>query len=157
MKKVIWDNLNKMHMETGYKLFDRQTNVISYGNVYANTQSSGYIRPYAEIECNGTIRKPGELMKYDLQCIFGEHLRNYNLVPQTMKWKLEDVKRDKSLILYKFFVWKHGEQRIIGFVLTDKDYHLIDYKAVNYYGDSSYMKRHFAIMEAARYVCNDTI
>ena len=43
MKHATWDNPNKMHIDTGYKLFDKQTNVISYGNVYANTQTSSYI------------------------------------------------------------------------------------------------------------------
>lgn len=157
MKKATWDNPNKMHIETGYKLFDKQTNVISHGNVFATTQASYYIRPYMETGCHGRNYKPGELGRADLQMIFGEHMQNYNLLPWYMKQIIEDGNRESDVILYKFRVWKQGRERIIGFVLTDADYNLIDYKAVNYYGYSSYLKRHFAIIEAARYVCNDEI
>lgn len=158
MKYATWDNPNKMHIDTGYKLFDRQTNVISHGNVFANTQASYIIRPYLETECHGKEYKPGELAKHDLEMIFGKSLWDYhNLVPWTMRRVIENGKRDYAVYLYEFRVWKSGKKRVIGFVLTDENYNLIDYRAVNYHRDSSYLKRHYTIMEAARYVCNDAI
>lgn len=157
MKRTTWDNPNKMHFESGYKLFDKQTNVISYGNVFANTQTSYFIRPHMEVECNGKEFRPGELLKADLRMLFGEYLRGYKDIPFIMRREIEDVNRDKMLILYKFRVWKRGEERVIGWVLTDEDYNLVDYKAANYYRDSSYWKRYYAVMEAARHVCNDNI
>jgi len=157
MKHATWDNPNKMHIETGYKLFDKQTNVISHGNVYANTQTSCYIRPYMETECNGREVKPGELMKFDLKCVFGEYLRDYNLVPQAIKRVLEDKNRKQSVVLYKFFVTVKRERRVIGFVLADYDNNLIERCAINIGNYSYFWKRYNAILEASKYVCNDAI
>lgn len=157
MKYKTWDNPNKMHIETGYKLFDKQTNLISHGNVYANTQSSSYIRPYMEAECNGKEFKPGELMKFDLKCVFGEYLRDYNLVPQAIKRVLEDRDRKQSVVLYKFFVTVKREHKVIGFVLADYDNNLIERCAINTGNYSYFWKRYNAILEASKYVCNDAI
>ena len=155
MKHATWDNPNKMHIDTGYKLFDKQTNVISYGNVYANTQTSSYIRPYMETECNRSKFKPGELMKFDLKCVFGEYLKDYNLVPQAIKRALEDKNRKQSVVLYKFFVTVKRERRVIGFVLADYDNNLIERCAINTGNYSHFWKRYNAILEASKYVCND--
>lgn len=157
MKYKTWDNPNKMHIETGYKLFDKQTNLISNGNIYANTQSSSYIRPYMETECNGKEFKPGELMKFDLKCVFGEYLRDYNLVPQAIKRVLEDRDRKQSVVLYKFFVTIKREHRVIGFVLADYDNNLIERCAINSGYYSYFWKLYNAILEASKYVCNDVI
>jgi len=155
MKHITWDNPNKMHIDTGYKLFDRQTNCISYGNVYANTQSSSYIRPYMETECNGREFKPGELMKFDLKCVFGEYLKDYNLIPQAIKRVLENKDRKQSVVLYKFFVTVKKERRVIGFVLADYDNNLIERCAIDTGNRSHFWKRYKAVLEASKYICND--
>ena len=61
MKSRTWDNPNKMHFESDYKLFNKQTNVISRGNVIANTQYSTYIRPYSKIKNYGYVGKKENL------------------------------------------------------------------------------------------------
>lgn len=151
MKKATWDNPNKMHIETGYKLFDKQTNVISYGNVYANTQTSSYIRPYMETECNGKTFSPGELLKADLRMVFGNNVGGYNDLPWGMRRKLEDTSRAGQLILYKFYVWKRGREYVIGWVLTDCDFNLLEAEATR---GAHYFKRLDAVLEAAEYVSN---
>ena len=46
MREKEWVNGNKMKIETGHKTFDRQTNIISTGNIIANTLWGFFIRPY---------------------------------------------------------------------------------------------------------------
>ena len=151
MKKATWDNPNKMHIETGYKLFDEQTNLISYGNVFANTQASYFIRPWIETECNRKTFRPGELLKADLHMVFGNNMRGYNDLPWSMRRKLEDTSRTEQLILYKFRVWKRGQEYVIGWVLTDYDYNLLEVVATR---GAHYFKRLNAVLEAAEYVSN---
>jgi len=161
MKQPTWDNPNKMHFESAYKLFNQQTHIITHGNVCANTQLSCYIRPYMEIECNhNTNFKPGELMDFDLKCVFGEYKHGYyNELSVYMRDLIEDRNRKESLILYKFFVHSRtkgsGVQRKnIGYVLTDCNYNLLTYHLPHWYGDSTYLKRYDAIMRAIPYVAN---
>lgn len=146
MKKCTWDNPNKMHFDSAYKTFNRQTNVISTGNVIANTQLSGFIRPWNETECYGATRAPGHLCKYDLQ-----YFRN---IPANIERVLYDKNRTDSVILYQFRVWKEKERayEIIGYVLTDRNYKLIDSAVCCEYG-CSFWKRASAIEECKKYIC----
>ena len=159
MKQPTWDNPNKMHFESAYKLFNQQTNYIGDGNVYANTQTSNHIRPYMLTKCNHTDFKPGELMQYDLNIVFGSDNWKYSL-PTHMREIIEDKNRQNSLILYKFFVYSRtrhcGRQRkIVGYVLTTTENELMGYHVPSYYsGDSTFMKRYDALMKAIPYVAN---
>ena len=94
-------------------------------------------------------------MKFDLKCVFGEYLKDYNLVPQAIKRALEDKNRKQSVVLYKFFVTVKRERRVIGFVLADYDNNLIERCAINTGNYSHFWKRYNAILEASKYVCND--
>ena len=144
LKEITWDNSNKMHMDSGFKLFDKQTNVISTGNVWANTQYSSFIRPYKEIVNGGYIGKEGDFLKFDMQY--------FQQVPEFMHRIIYDKDREKSVILYQFKVY-HGEQKeIIGYVLTDYDHYLIGSLAFAPYGRSAW-KREDAIYEAMKYIC----
>ena len=147
MKKHTWDNPNKMHFESAYKTFNEQTNLISTGNVIANTQFSSYIRPYNETECNGLTRPAGELLKFDLQ-----YFRN---IPERIINILWDKTRTESYILYQFSVYnkKYNERDIIGYVLTDYNDNLITYAVTCNYG-SCYYKRESAILECIEYITN---
>ena len=146
MKSITWDNPNKMHFESDYKLFNKQTNVISRGNVIANTQYSAYIRPYSEIKNYGYVGKEGEFMKYDM--------KYFSNIPEFMKEALEDVNRKESYILYEFFVWKNKMKEVIGYVLADYNDNLLCWCV--YHGDDrcNIQKRDSVIRECINYICN---
>lgn len=123
MKKIKWENPNKMVMESGHKTFDQQTNYIGTGNVFANTQTSLYIRGYNETECNGFTFPKGELQKTDL--------KGWYELPQRVHRAIREYAVDESVILYKFFHKNSkGELVVHGYVLTSKKHELIDYIVV---------------------------
>lgn len=126
MKKPIYNSTGtKQIVNTGWKLFDRQTNCITKGNVYANTQYSGCIRPWKETECNGRTNPEGHLTNFDI-----EPFRKFR-IPTEILNKLLDHDREKGLILYMFFTI-NGYGRIEPFywALTDYDYKLVEDKIV---------------------------
>ena len=149
MKKIVWENPNKMHMDSGFKLFDKQTNVISTGNVFATTQRSVYIAPYREITRNHAEFPEGYLMRSDLK--FGGFTGN---LPLNIKHVIYDKDREKSVILYAFRVFKNGREDIIGYVITDDEHNYMNHCIVGAYTNASYVKRKYAVEEAMKYVCN---
>lgn len=149
MEKIKWENPNKMHIDSGFKLFDKQTNVISTGNVFANTQRSVYIAPWCETERNHTSFKEGELTKADLK--FGGFTGN---LPLSINRIVYDKNRKEQIILYAFRVFKNGQENVIGYVVTDYNHNYIEHCVVNAWTNASYSKRECAILEAMRYICN---
>lgn len=145
MEKATWDNPNKMHIDSGFKLFDKQTTLITTGNVIAPTQTSWFIRPFDEVVNGGYIGKPGEFLEYDLKHFL-------NGVPEYMLKILRDKNRKESYILYKFFVTKDHETETIGYVLTDYNHNYITSHVTCPYG-CNYWKREAALSEAMRYIC----
>jgi hypothetical protein len=120
MKRAQFVNPNKMLMESGHKTFDRQTNLITRGNVYSNTQISSYIRPYNQTEWNGKTVQKGELQNYDLK-FFGK-------LPFEVEEAVRAYAKDKSIILYMFFHRNSDKEKIVhGYVITDTQYRLIDF------------------------------
>lgn len=147
MEKAIFNKSGmKQIINSGYKLFDNQTNYIGTGNVIANTQISSFIRPYNEIENCGYIGKPGQFMNYDMQ--------NFKRVSRSIEKIIYDKDRKESVILYEFCTWKDRQKNIIGYVLTDNKHNLIDYSVNNYYGSNWIEKKFAAIREAMKYICN---
>lgn len=111
MKKAVYTkNGMKQIIDSGFKLFDKQTNCISYGNVIANTQYSSYIRPWKRVECNGHTFREGHLLNTDIQ--------HFGPLPRRIRDLLYDPEREKSVILYEFFVHKEYVKDIIGWVVT---------------------------------------
>jgi hypothetical protein len=148
MKEIRWDNPNKMHMESGFKLFDKQTNLISTGNVFANTQRSVYIAPWKETKRNYRDWKEGELTKADLK--FGGFDGN---LPSCIKRIVYDQNRTGKIILYAFRVFKNGIEDVVGYVVTDDNYNYIEHCITNAWTNASYSKREMAIREAMSYIC----
>ena len=146
MKKRIYtkDGMKQI-IDSGYKLFDKQTNCICEGNVIANTQFSNYIRPWKETECNGRTNPEGHLTKFDLDA-FTPHR-----IPDKLLKYLLDKKRTKSVVLYMFFVVKDGHIKPFSFVITSYDDKLIDYSIIVRNGQSA-AKLHNATMEAISYI-----
>ena len=98
MKEAIYNKRGtKQLINSGWKLFDKQTNCISIGNCYCNTQMSSFIRPYNETMCNGFIREKGHLMNWDLQQYSSFH------IPANLEKIIRDKERQDSVILYMFF------------------------------------------------------
>ena len=146
MKKATFNKSGmKQIINSDYKLFNKQTNYISYGNVIANTQYSSFIRPYSQTTCNNNNFSEGELMKSDLK-YFGN-------IPASIKDKLYAKDRKESYILYEFFVYRNGNKDIIGYVLTDKKHKLITYEVLESY--NNYNKSLSAILETLPYITND--
>ena len=95
---------SRMTLDTKLKTFNTQTNLITIGNVIADTQYSNYIRPYNEIECNNKIYNKGELRDYDLQFFtLNEKVRNYVLKHT----------ETESGILYQFHFYNARKEKII--------------------------------------------
>lgn len=148
MKQATWDNPNKMHMDSGFKLFDKQTNLISTGNVMSNTQRSFFIAPWNETSRNGkTDWEPGHLCKADMH--FG---RFDGDLPKKIREILFDKDRKESVILYAFRVWKKDYEDVFGYVVTNTKHEHI-YHTVVCEGNCSYHKRDLALQEAMKYVC----
>jgi hypothetical protein len=145
MKTKEWINPNKMFINTGHKTFDRQTNVISIGNVISNTQYSSYIRPMNLLKNPVGQQVPyGYLTEYDLRP-FVEYFR----LPQKIKAKIKNYVQDKEAILYCFYHHRKNKYIIHGFVLTDAQHNLIEFWVIG--GIKSYK----IVSECIKYITNE--
>ena len=146
MKKAIYSkNGMKQLISSGWKLFDKQTNCISTGNVISNTQFSSFIRPWNETECNGYTFSEGHLMNCDL-----EPFRKYRIPKQFLNL-LEEKSRQDGVILYMFFVYKNGVLCPFSWVVTSSDDKLIKKAVVCSYNENK-MKRFNALYEILNYI-----
>ena len=145
MKKITWDNPNKMHFESDFKTFNKQTNLISTGNVIANTQYSNCIRPYGETKNGCFEMKPGQALNFDLQF--------FDYIPECIRGLLMDRSRTETYILYQFCTWTNGRKDVFGYILTDINHNFITDCIVNCYG-KSFWKRWSALNECKKYVTN---
>lgn len=146
MRKAVYDKKGNQVVDTGFKRFDKQTNCISYGNVWANTQYSSYIRPYNEIECNRTEFKVGELMRCDM--------KHFKQIPSHIRQILEDRNRDESYCLYEFFTYNGDDREVFGYMLHDRDRRYIT-SSVVVYGNQNSFKRSQALDYIRDLICVD--
>ena len=133
-------------INSGWKLFDEQTNLITTGNASTNTQQSSYIRPWTETECNGRTNPEGHLTNFDLH-----PFRKYG-IPPVIDEIVSDKGRKEPVILYMFHVWsKH--HRILPFcwVVTDTNHKLVKCAIVTRRGENM-SKRISAAREAVSYI-----
>ena len=145
MKKAVYNSKGSQVINTEWAEFNKQTNCISTGNVYANTQISSFIRPYKRTECNGFRFPEGDLMKTDLKQF--DRFR----IPYAIGQVIKDEKREDSVILYMFFTTRNEHVTPFGWVLTDRQHHLIGQCVVRKHGES-YTKRWSALNEAIQYI-----
>ena len=148
MKKAIYNKKGRQVVDSGWKEFDRQTNCISMGNVYANTQVSSFIRPWSKTECNGYDFPEGQLMRFDLQQFDGFR------IPANLLDVIKDKNRKDSVILYMFFTMRNKRVVPFGWVLSERDHSTIGWQVVRYPGES-YVKRWSALNEAIQYIQKD--
>ncbi len=114
MKKIIWDNPNKMHIETGHKAFDKKCTILSEGNVFSATQTSYYIRPRTETQCNDRMWPEGHLRDADLM-IF---TKAQPIIPDHVLKRVLEETETKQICLYRIFHFV-GKKRIDhGWILT---------------------------------------
>jgi len=146
MKKIKWINGNKMLFESDHKTFNRQTNCISTGNVIADTQYSGFIRPYNETECNGFTNPKGHLQEYDLNWLLKD-------VPGYVKDWIRKYAKTKSVIAYHFFYRNKERRKIdIGYVVTTPEYK--KNKLLNKWYAENTQKVRSVLDEAIKYIVN---
>ena len=136
----------KQLINSGWKLFDEQTNLITTGNVSSNTQQSSYIRPWTETECNGRTNPEGHLTNFDLQ-----PFRKYR-IPTVIDKIVSDKNRKEPVILYMFHVWSK-DQHVLPFcwVVTDTNHKLLKHFIVTRRGEHI-EKRINAAHEAISYI-----
>lgn len=114
LKKAEFDNPDKMKFESAHKTFNRQTNVISPGNVIATTQYSSYIRPYTEVvNPVGQQVAPGVLQTFDLRSF--QDYRISHAILQEVRRLTHDVQG--ILYLFKHYTSDHHVM-LDGLVLT---------------------------------------
>lgn len=104
MKKIVWRNGMHQLIESGHKMFDRQTTLITTGNAIGNTVLSWFIRPSNEVECNHQTFEPGHLQNWDLSRWPLPH------AIRTVVKQLTDL--NEGSILYQFF--HYGYRRSVG-------------------------------------------
>ena len=131
---------NKMIINSKFKEFNKQTNLITSGNVIANTMWGLYIRPYNETECNGLTFKEGELFNSDLQHF---HISN------SMREYIKSLNR--QVILYEIFIYRNGKKDVIGWLIEDNG-RIIDITVAKSSGD--YMKR-FSALETVKNIIEE--
>ncbi len=149
MKKATYNNKGRQIIASGWKRFDKQTNCITTGNAFCNTQVSSYIRPWKETECAELAFPKGQLMQFDMKP-FTRHN-----IPTRIKEILLDKERQEEVILYIFFTInreKHLEP--FYWVVTDTQNNYIDgYLVVPTY--CHYFKRGDAASEILSYITNE--
>lgn len=106
-------------ISSDWKTFNRQSNLIAAGNVWANTQHSNYIRPWRE---NGDAG-----IDFDL-----EYFSAYK-IPKQIEDYIRNRRRRGSVILYMFFTTRRDRHEPFLWVLTDTEHRLIYRQTVTGY------------------------
>lgn len=140
MKVKQWATPNRMLFESEHKTFNKQTQLISTGNVWANTQYSGCIRGYYTTDCNGHISELGHLQNYDMKQ-FNQYL------PYHVLQQIKELTKNNGGILYIFKHYSNGRLIVDGAILTDRQYKHIK----SYYLGGSY-KQDSIIDKAREYI-----
>jgi len=120
MRTSTWVTPNKMFMDTGHRTFDRQTNIVSTGNIIAATQLAYFVRGELELRCWGPeVYEPGHLRNYDL----GNWPQMPSHVRKTIIRATQGTK--ESVWVSEFFHYR-GERKVIhGYVVTTHGHKLL--------------------------------
>lgn len=132
---------NKMIINSKFKEFNKQTNLITRGNVIANTMYGNYIRPWNEtINPVGDVVEEGHLFNFDLQ---------YFSISRAMREYIKSLNRE--VVLYEIFIYRNGKQDTIGWLIEDKG-RIIDITVANSIGN--YRKR-FSALETVKNIIEE--
>ena len=116
-------------INSDWKTFNRQSNLIATGCVWSNTQHSNYVRPWRE---NGDAG-----IDFDL-----EYFSSYK-IPKQIEDYIKSRERHSSVILYMFFTTRGNRHEPFLWVVTDTDHRLI-YRQTVTGCHKQWMKRHSA-------------
>lgn len=94
-----------MIINTLHKAFNKQTDYIGKGNVFARTQLSSFIRAY-----NTREHAPGIDRDFDLKV--------FNGLDIMLKKKILELTEKETVILYKFRHWDKTKEIIHGYIIT---------------------------------------
>lgn len=155
MKKAIYNQSGtRQIVDTGYKMFDNQTNCLAVANSIANTMIGFYIRPYTETQCNNIDFPVGHLMEYDL--------KGYDLsgCPKTILAMIKSPKRREPVKFYQFCVYPPNRPRnVFGYGLCAADDTCLAFGLStneNFVRYHLRVKKYRAIKEAMQYVSDLT-
>lgn len=109
-------------LQCSHATFKKKADLITTGNVCSNVQSSTYIRPRQQLECNGITNKPGHLQNFDLDG-FAYRLREMDTV-------LAYIRRTpffetNEAIAYRFFHYEGNTRQLHGVVITDTQHRVL--------------------------------
>lgn len=116
-------------IDSNWKTFNKQSNLITTGCVWSNTQHSNFIRPWRE---NGDAG-----IDFDL-----EYFSNYK-IPKQIEDFVRNKRRHSSVILYMFFTTSGDRHDPFLWVLTDEEHRLI-YRQTVTGCKKQWLKRHSA-------------
>lgn len=120
MREKVWVTPDRMLMETGHRTFDRQTNLISTGNIIAETQLARYIRGELKVTCWGDeVYKPGHLRNFDLG--------NFPWLSATVRaFIITHTNGTKDSVWVSQFFHYNGHRKIVhGYIITTTDHKLL--------------------------------
>jgi len=142
MKAKTWDNPNKMHIETGHKTFDRQTNIITRGNVIANTEYGWIIRARLDTRCNEKDFPVGHLRAFDLKF--------FKNMPRPVRSKLMELTDSEDAVwLYEFHHWRGPAKIVDGYTMTAYE----DHELLATFTTGPTRRSRSVVHEASKYVC----
>ena len=125
MKQAKWDYENdRQIIETGHKGFDSQTNLLTHGNILANTMAGRHIRSYNDIKHwkEGESYPPGHLQEWDIEYF------DYFDIPKYIRKHVCSMLIDQPGWLYCFYHYNRKRKKVIhGWMLSDKQHNLMDY------------------------------
>lgn len=111
------------HCLSQHATFNKQVDAscIMAGNVTSDVQTSTFIRPRQELECNGRVNAPGHLQEFDLQTFEGRP--NMDRVLRYIR--TDPFFETNTAIGYRVFHYVGQQLTLHGFVLTDREHKLI--------------------------------
>lgn len=108
-----------MRIHTIHKKYDGQ--YISTGNVISDQQYSMFIRGYKRKECNGFVNEDGHLQQWDLNNWPSRYL------PSSIRERVKKYASGKeSIILYCIRHFNGKNPVILGWIITDYNYNLLE-------------------------------
>lgn len=138
MKTVEFINGDKIKIETGLKIFDKQTNLITTGSAYCNTQQSMIVRPYYNTTGDS---QEGALQKYDL-AFFKANMPGY------VESQVRKLAENREVYVYEFFHTNNKKKKVVhGYVVTTKDHEYLNHFIVG-----PTQKSYGVVQECAKYV-----
>ena len=143
-KKIEWVNEDKMLFESGHKTFDRQTNIITTGNIIANTLLGKHIRAYTELSNGFEDRPPGHLQNFDL-CWW----RDGDRMPRSVIKKIRELAYNNGVWVYQLM--HYNRQRVVhGYVVTNEQH-----KALATFLTGPTYKSSYVLIAALPYLADD--